>query len=1039
MANYATLKAAIADTIKTNGANAITGALLQQQLLAIVNSLGANYQFAGVATPATNPGTPDQNVMYFAATPGTYPNFNNFKIDVGVVSFFTYNGSWSKYDVRNDAFSAINAMGVVSNYINGYVNTVGTINQDGTGQYKTLVARVDQNKKYKYFCSIANPGGGVSNFYYAFLNESFSNAEDGAIHYVMANEWVELESIPENAAYMAMTIQFGQFSATDDYTKCAIVEESAYFKYLEGIPIFDKDLKMAPFSDATMDKTGVSQTLLNKALTYVTPLGTTGRYYNGYINSSNPLHPIAFDGDGVHKVSILRVLPGKTYRTFIYYNMQSYTSNYRYVGAIAFYDENFDYVADSYIENGYNKNGWNDVVAPDGSYYMAVTLELNYDGNYKNCCIIEASEYNKLIQSICDTVGIKNLIDSDFVKYNGYVTSSSIGWAVNFQGTGEYKVAIIPVKPGETLIYEIGSEMDSNCLSLVAFSYNYMGTGSKLGNNLSLHYGKNEIVVPTNAYFLCATLSFGNTPYDNAKIYKKNTLVSRVEQLEQAETGGGMVIPPRVLVKKDGLNLYIATDWDDNYYLVQRMVAHRDMGVSDGPSDANLIDIRKVLKTSDLSDAGSYLKSAGDDICPANMNGSYIGGNHGWNHTVIVNAPSHGKTIADVGAEYKDSGQSNKKFYILRIIDADSLLMISENGGSEQSYPFYSFALPVGPLVYSANGNSGSNIVVSSTQNLGNFYGSCSEAKYTLVGDNGRIIDDGIYNVKEFSLIEEYDILDLPSVVNALYSNRPSGGYAEQPVFQNLSGVQKLAHRSVSYKFLPNGTCVVGTSLFAYKNLALSFDGVVQSINGGNKMYVPKLKPYVHDGVTYDFANIENWASFYGQTFPNTYWENVNNAPDRAVNFSTSSKMSIMLGYILDRGVETDRKTICASGHGALYLASSLKLYPMALSDDRTMTPGDNYSVVAYRAVTNIEKNPNGRTNYAAVKVNNETFVFVDYHGSLIDILPIQDDWIGKKIAVVEKTDNITLLTTDCVGGPIGVQSAATSSSYGYIVLKLYD
>ena len=75
MANYATLKSTIEDNINQNGANAITGPVLQSALLAMVNSLGAGFQFADVATPDTDPGTPDQKVCYFAATPGTYANF----------------------------------------------------------------------------------------------------------------------------------------------------------------------------------------------------------------------------------------------------------------------------------------------------------------------------------------------------------------------------------------------------------------------------------------------------------------------------------------------------------------------------------------------------------------------------------------------------------------------------------------------------------------------------------------------------------------------------------------------------------------------------------------------------------------------------------------------------------------------------------------------------------------------------------------------------------------------------------------------------
>lgn len=93
MANYTTLKDAIEQVITTNGNNEITGAILRQTLLSMINSLGANYQFVGIATPATSPGTPDQNVFYLAG-PGTYPNFNNAVVNDGQLGVLKFNGSW---------------------------------------------------------------------------------------------------------------------------------------------------------------------------------------------------------------------------------------------------------------------------------------------------------------------------------------------------------------------------------------------------------------------------------------------------------------------------------------------------------------------------------------------------------------------------------------------------------------------------------------------------------------------------------------------------------------------------------------------------------------------------------------------------------------------------------------------------------------------------------------------------------------------------------------------------------------------------------
>lgn len=95
MANYNTLKTSVANVIKENGNNEITGNLLQQTLIAMINSLGSGYQFMGVAQPSTNPGTPDQRVFYIAAQPGTYPNFNA-EVTPGEIGIFYYSTTWLK-------------------------------------------------------------------------------------------------------------------------------------------------------------------------------------------------------------------------------------------------------------------------------------------------------------------------------------------------------------------------------------------------------------------------------------------------------------------------------------------------------------------------------------------------------------------------------------------------------------------------------------------------------------------------------------------------------------------------------------------------------------------------------------------------------------------------------------------------------------------------------------------------------------------------------------------------------------------------------
>lgn len=97
MTNWDILKSAIAETIKTNGNQEITGQLLQNALNSIVTSVGKNATFAGIATPATNPGAPDGPVFYLASTAGTYNNFAGTVIASGISVLEWKNSSWVKH------------------------------------------------------------------------------------------------------------------------------------------------------------------------------------------------------------------------------------------------------------------------------------------------------------------------------------------------------------------------------------------------------------------------------------------------------------------------------------------------------------------------------------------------------------------------------------------------------------------------------------------------------------------------------------------------------------------------------------------------------------------------------------------------------------------------------------------------------------------------------------------------------------------------------------------------------------------------------
>lgn len=127
MGNYEQLKQAIANVIKTNGNQEITGAIMQNVLNTIVSTVGVNRTFVGIANKNTNPGTPDGNVFYIAYTAGNYVNFQygtaNLTVNPGELAIlYNEKTNWGKF-----------VIGMSSDGVIALANTTNQIN--ATGRY----------------------------------------------------------------------------------------------------------------------------------------------------------------------------------------------------------------------------------------------------------------------------------------------------------------------------------------------------------------------------------------------------------------------------------------------------------------------------------------------------------------------------------------------------------------------------------------------------------------------------------------------------------------------------------------------------------------------------------------------------------------------------------------------------------------------------------------------------------------------------------------------------------------------------------------
>ena len=176
MANYATLKAAVQAVVKTNGNKEITGANLQTVLLSVINSLGAGYQFMGVATPSTDAGSPDNNVAYIGAA-GTYANFgSSITIPVGSIGVFKYNGSWTREAIEL--------------YDESLIDKVNDIETDGCYYDVKAIIPVTEgtvvNSRVNIYNGTSIPAGTTVKFKFYGTNVASNK------FYIVNNSWVRI-------------------------------------------------------------------------------------------------------------------------------------------------------------------------------------------------------------------------------------------------------------------------------------------------------------------------------------------------------------------------------------------------------------------------------------------------------------------------------------------------------------------------------------------------------------------------------------------------------------------------------------------------------------------------------------------------------------------------------------------------------------------------------------------------------------------------------------------------------------------------------
>ena len=344
------------------------------------------------------------------------------------------------------------------------------------------------------------------------------------------------------------------------------------------------------------------------------------------------------------------------------------------------------------------------------------------------------------------------------------------------------------------------------------------------------------------------------------------------------------------------------------------------------------------------------VKSSGDDTTPWNLNGTYIGANHGDSiASAVIFTKPHGLTEKDCGSEWRDS--TGRKFYVLKIENPNIFWVLSENLSKDKDI-WYFIRPKAGETLTGADGRVLKDFKVQYRQ----LYSPVRILSRKFLADGKELQDKAKVKCQKFTIEEEYDIVATDAILKHVIANK-----GRQAAF-NAPGVERFLSQKIVYTFFPDSSCIVTHNTRFYRNVRLGYMGFVQAyqMNKGkyakHLYYIPKTRPFKFDNQEWDFAGgvdftrpINGFMKFRSDTF-----ENPASMPERFVQYLKGGKnmpdIGFAFGYSLLEGCTTPEKR--AKGTTvALFLYKTHKSYPHAVNSGRRriIKAVDTFYCMAYR------------------------------------------------------------------------------------------
>lgn len=363
MANWSELKASVAEVIKTNGNQEITGQVLRNVLNSIISNVGGNASFVDIAIPSTNPGTPDGPVFYLATQNGTYSNFGGIVVE-NEAAILLHNGStWVKKATGIALTESVLNLVAKSTIIDPQtLNSYNKIDPDRLILGKGIVPTTGKEGNYSNLaCSNYIDVQGINKVYSQVYGNGAIYAYDKDFNFISAVSPTTAEmsyTFPPNTRYIRISVNQAMIGGRSLFLY--IEEETTYYEYGITRDKVYTDEQIAGFDDK-IDGLKEDMRIVETSNQYINKLNYETDWISGFI-LVNGKETSSANGCITEFINVLGV--EKVYSN-VYDNggITGYNENKEYVKNISYspvgvyaIDAGIRYIRFSYNKKNKNKN-----------------------------------------------------------------------------------------------------------------------------------------------------------------------------------------------------------------------------------------------------------------------------------------------------------------------------------------------------------------------------------------------------------------------------------------------------------------------------------------------------------------------------------------------------------------------------------------------------------------------------------------------------------------------------------------------------------